>query len=141
MRLLLTLAACAIGALLTLTGLARVLRLRLRLHRCTACVRGRVAGIAQRQALFAWPVSTYYYPIFEFTPEGGRTQIRVSFYYAQTDRQVAEGDSFLICYDPGRPSFFYAKGWDEGAMSLGMGQIVFGLIILAVTAATQLFGG
>ena len=140
MRTLLILLACAIGGALVCAGLLRIVRMALRRRRCTASVRGFVAGVAQRRSLLSWPVSTFYFPIFQFTPEGGQTQILASLYYAQTERMCREGDSYLICYDPRRPARFYAKGWDEGAMSLGLGQLVFGLLILAITAVTQLPG-
>ena len=138
MRSLLFLLAYAIGGVLACSGLLRVLRLWLRLHRCTASVRGVVADVAQRQSLLSWPVSALYFPIFEFTPVDGHTQILASSYYAQAKGQFEAGDTFLIYYDPKRPSRFYAKGWDEGALSLGLGQLVFGMVIVAITAATQL---
>ena len=140
MRTLLFLLAYAIGLLLAGAGLLRVVGLRLRLRRCTAETRGVVTAVAERQSLLSWPVSTRYFPIFEFTPEGGQTQILASSYYAQAKGQCEEGTVFPVCSDPGRPSRFYARGWDEGAMSLGLGQLAFGLVILAVTLATQLLG-
>ena len=138
MTTLLYLLVYAIGAVMAVSGLLRFGKFRLRKRRCTAVTTGVVADVAEKHSLLAWPASVRYYPIFEYTPEGGQTRIAASDYYSQTKDSPARGAAYPIRYDPDRPARFYAQGWDEPGGTMGLVQLVFGAGILAVTLISSL---